>query len=201
MLPIKKLPRLFLPPRAGRCLPYSIVAPAQQTPIEIRCCESLVSYNAAVFARRIKICALLFLAIPFCAAAQSATLRIKKVLPHLIDAKGRNSISPSLFERDAYQVYLRTHPSECAGIRFEVLWSGDSRDKNLSLRVEMRGAQNGKIRLEVLESPTRKKGWLNAWSSVVLRGDAYKNFGELVAWRATLWDGDQQLAEQKSFLW
>ena len=154
-----------------------------------------------MFARRVKICALLFLATTFCAAVPSATLRIKKVLPHLIDAKDRNSISPSLFERDAYQIYLRTHPGECAGIRFDVLWSGSSRDRDLRLRVETRGAQNDKIHLEVLESAVRKAGWFNTWSSVTLRDEAYKNFGELVAWRATLWDGDKKLAEEKSFLW
>ncbi len=175
--------------------------PSAATAIEIHCCPILVSYTGDVFARRIKICGLLFLAITFCAAAESAPLRIKKVLPHLIDTKGRNSISPSLFERDAYQAYLRTHPRECAGIRFDVLWSGDRRDKNLRLRLETRGGQNDKIRVEVLESAIRKTGWFNTWSSLVLRDEAYKNFGELVAWRATLWEGDKQIAEQKSFLW
>jgi hypothetical protein len=29
----------------------------------------------------------------------------------------------------------------------------------------------------------------------------YRQFGELIAWRATLWDDDKLLSEQKSFLW
>jgi len=36
---------------------------------------------------------------------------------------------------------------------------------------------------------------------VALTGDDYKKFGELLAWRVTVWDGTTQLAEQKSFLW
>ena len=159
------------------------------------------SYNAAVFVRAIKLCALLFLGIVLCHRAEASGPHLKKVLPHLIDAKGRNSLSPSLYERDAYQVFLRTHPKERAGIQFDVLWQGASEGKNLRLRVEMRGAREDALRLEIMETPVQKKGWFRTWSSVVLRGSAYKNFGELSAWRVTLWDGNQQLSEQKSFLW
>ena len=35
--------------------------------------------------------------------------------------------------------------------------------------------------------------------SVPERG--YHELGELIAWKATLWDGSKLLAEQKSFLW
>jgi hypothetical protein len=42
---------------------------------------------------------------------------------------------------------------------------------------------------------------LRRWDSLVLGGADYKNFGELIAWRATLWRDDQLLSEQKSFLW
>ena len=41
----------------------------------------------------------------------------------------------------------------------------------------------------------------NGLSAVTLRGPDYATFGELIAWRLTFWDGDQQVAEQKSFLW
>ena len=36
---------------------------------------------------------------------------------------------------------------------------------------------------------------------VSLSGEEYQKLGELSAWRATLWEGDRLLAEQKSFLW
>jgi len=36
---------------------------------------------------------------------------------------------------------------------------------------------------------------------IVMTGEEYKKFGELSAWRASLWDGDKPIAEQASFLW
>jgi hypothetical protein len=42
---------------------------------------------------------------------------------------------------------------------------------------------------------------LRHWDSLTLGGADYKNLGSLIAWRATLWRGDELLAEQKSFLW
>jgi len=38
--------------------------------------------------------------------------RIIKTLPLLLDTKGQAAISPSLFDRDAYQAYLREHTNE-----------------------------------------------------------------------------------------
>lgn len=39
------------------------------------------------------------------------------------------------------------------------------------------------------------------WSALSLSKDEYCTLGELSAWRITLWDGSNLLAEQKSFLW
>ncbi len=39
-------------------------------------------------------------------SAQAATGRVIKVLPQFLDLKGRNSLTPSLYERDVYQAYL-----------------------------------------------------------------------------------------------
>lgn len=167
---------------------------------EIRCRWNPPSYNAPMFARTIKFLALSFLAVALSGEALAAEARIKKVLPHLIDWEGRNSISPSLYERDAYQAFLRQNPDKRSGISFDVQWNA-SRARNLILRVEMRGVRENAIRTETLELPVKKKGFFSNWSSVVLRDWDYKDFGDLAAWRATLWDGDKQVAEQKSFLW
>ena len=42
---------------------------------------------------------------------------------------------------------------------------------------------------------------LGRWNGIALTGEDYKAFGEVTAWRVTLWDGETMLAEQKSFLW
>jgi len=44
-------------------------------------------------------------------------------------------------------------------------------------------------------------GRFRSWTALPLAGNDYQRFGRVVAWRATLWNGDQLLSEQKSFLW
>ena len=135
-------------------------------------------------------------------ASDTVTGRVIKVLPLFLDAQGRDAVSPSLYDRDAYQVYLRQHTNEISAIRFDVLWkAANAGDAKLKLRVELRGVgTNGLPRQTTLEQPVTP-GYFRRWTSLTLDGADYKNFGELVAWRATLWSDDRLLAEQKSFLW
>jgi hypothetical protein len=133
-------------------------------------------------------------------SANAATAKLVKVLPHFLDQQGRIALNPSLYERDAYQFHLRTHPEERSGLRFDVQWR--SRDaRRLRLRVELRGNRGRDGTTAVIEDEVKYRGLFTSWSRVSLTGEAYKKFGELSAWRATLWDGDQEIAEQKSFLW
>jgi hypothetical protein len=135
-------------------------------------------------------------------ASGALTGNIVKVLPLFLNLKGQDAISPSLYDRDAYQVYLRAHTNEISAIRFDVLWStSKTDDTNLTLRLELRGiGQNGVPRQTKFEQ-TVTPHYFRHWTSLPLAGDDYKNFGEVVAWRATLWSGPQLLSEQKSFLW
>lgn len=150
--------------------------------------------------RLIKLAVILAFAFALNGSALAGGSSIKKVLPQLIDAKGRHSLRPSLYERDAYQVVLRTHPEQRGGLRFAVQWTAP-RGKALLLRIEMRGSAADNPGTMKLEAPVKRTGWFSSWASLDLRGEDYKKFGDLVAWRATLWDGEQQVSEQKSFLW
>ena len=132
--------------------------------------------------------------------ARSASAKLMKVLPQFLDREGRHAVSPSLYDRDAYQARLRRHPEECSGIRFAIEWKGP-KAAPFSLRVELRGAHGQLPTTATLQQSVGRRGLFSAWSSLSLAGDDYKNFGELIAWRATLWDGPRQVAEQKSFLW
>lgn len=133
-------------------------------------------------------------------ATQAATGRIVKVLPQFMDLQGRIALNPSLYERDAYQVHLRANPEERSGLRFSVQWG--SRDtRELRLRIELRGNRGKNGTTAVIEEPIKYRGLFTSWAKISLTGDAYKQFGELSAWRATLWDGENMVAEQKSFLW
>ena len=148
--------------------------------------------------RRLGLCLLLFLL--SAAAAPAASARIIKVLPHFLDLDGLHSLSPSLFERDAYQAFLRKTPTARSGLRFDVQWKGRSL-QHPKLRVELRGSADKNPTTALIETGLSAGGLFSRWSAATLRGPDYLKFGELIAWRLTLWDGDQQIAEQKSFLW
>ena len=152
--------------------------------------------------RRFLICLLLLGPLLPAMAGDAVTGRVVKVLPFLLDLEGRNARSPSLYDRDAYQAFLRDHDSQCSAIRFDVLWkASDDRNAKLKLRLELHGiSQDGMPRERTLEH-TVTPHFFRRWNSLTLGGDDYKNFGELIAWRVTLWSGDKMLSEQKSFLW
>lgn len=133
----------------------------------------------------------------------AATGRVTKVLPQFLDLKGRHALSPSLYDRDAYQAQLRKHPEQCSALRFEVLWRARDVRSKLKLRAELRGPSHGNAPLETtLETElAADPAGRSRWAELKLAGAAYKNFGDVTAWRVTLWDGDQLVGEQKSFLW
>ena len=57
------------------------------------------------------------------------TGRVVKVLPLFLDLKGHDAISPSLFDRDAYQAFLRQHTNDISAIRFDVLWKASNAER------------------------------------------------------------------------
>jgi hypothetical protein len=147
---------------------------------------------------------LLALAVPLRADSVSNVLtgRIVKVLPLFMDTNNAVALSPSLFDRDAYQFYLMGHSNEIAGVRFDVCWTAKhAHAVNLKVRLELRGVGAGGMPRRVVLEQTVTPKIFHHWTSLTLAGTDYKNFGVLAAWRATLWNGNQLLSEQKSFLW
>jgi hypothetical protein len=153
--------------------------------------------------RRLFVCFLLCCLPGFVVAAGGATGRILKVLPQFLDLNGQHTISPSLYERDAYQAFLRQHPEQRSGIRFAVQWKTHGAVfGSLKLRVELRGTARGDLPSQtVLETELKPGSWWSQWTFVPLTGADYQKFGDTTAWRVTLWEGDDQVAEQTSFLW
>jgi hypothetical protein len=135
--------------------------------------------------------------------ASAATGRVIKVLPQWLDLHGRHSLTPSLYDRDAYQANLRAHPKLRSGLRFYVQWKvRGAAYSPLKLRLELRGIAKGNLPTQlVLEYDVKPGGWFSHWTSLPVTGEEYRKFGDLSAWRATLWEGGQLLGEQKSFLW
>jgi hypothetical protein len=136
-------------------------------------------------------------------SASAATGRVIKVLPQFLDLKGRNSLTPSLYERDLYQASLRLHTNECSGMRFQVQWKAKGQAAApLKLWLEMRGIARGDYPKHLtLEKPVEPRNSYSHWTRFDLVGVAYKEFGQVTAWRVTLWEGNRLLGEQKSFLW
>ncbi len=136
------------------------------------------------------------------APSRSRGPRILKVLPQYVDLEGRTTLSPSLFDRDAYQFQLRYHPELRSGMRFAVLWKSWSRTAaHLLVKVEMRGSKGGVEKPVVLAVTTAGGRRFSHWVNVPVLSEAYGTLGDLIAWRVTLWEGERLLSEQKSFLW
>lgn len=136
-------------------------------------------------------------------AADAVTGRVIKVLPLLVDLKGRTALSPSLFDRDAYQAQLRAHTNEISAIRYDVQWSAKNLGENkLKIQLELRGiaVTNNLPKFKTLTAEATT-GFFENWTPLTLSGEEYKSFGAVTAWRATLWDGDKMVGENKSFLW
>ena len=125
--------------------------------------------------------------------------RIVKVLPHFLDTKGKHTLSPSLFERDAYQAHLRKNPDLCSGFRFDVKWSASAaKGETLKLQILAQGSITEEpVVLEKNLEPYKHRGW----TGLTLEGQAYKKAGSIVAWKVTLIQGDGVIAEKRSFLW
>ncbi len=136
------------------------------------------------------------------AAADAPTGYIVKMLPLLLDAKGHDAISPSLYDRDAYQFFLRQHTNDVSAIRFDILWRVvNAGDAKLKLRLELRGIGPDNLPRQTTLEQSVGPHFFRHWTSIPLAGDDYKKFGNVVAWRVTLWADDRMLGEQKSFLW
>jgi len=151
---------------------------------------------------------LILFALGWCLAsgpsAEAAEGRVVKVLPQFLDKEGRHALTPSLYDRDAYQALLRKTPSKRSALRFAVEWKAKTPESEaLKLRVEMRGVAKADLpKPATLETEVHQRGhWFSHWAYLTLPEADYGKLGEVTAWRVTLWDGDELLSEQKSFMW
>ena len=141
---------------------------------------------------------ILFLALS--AVTRAAEARILKVLPHLLDARGRNTLAPSLYERDAYQALLRSNPDLISALRFDVQYKSDSRQP-LVFRLEIRGTKMPRSQIRTFETDLQPRRFFSSWGQLHLNKQIYEEIGPILAWRATLRRDGAILAVQESFLW
>lgn len=134
--------------------------------------------------------------------AHAGSGSISKFLPHYLDHQGRHTLSPSLYERDAYQARLRSNPDLVSGIRFDFKWRASRVDRDkLRVRIEIRGSKTLPGQPFVVEGPIKRKGLFGRWSEMTVDSEQFDKVGKMIAWRVSLLEGDVEIAEQRSFLW
>ncbi len=131
-------------------------------------------------------------------SATESGFRIVKILPHFLDKKGRLSLSPSLFERDAYQGYLRHNTNEVSTMRYDFHWKGGPpKSDPVTVRLEIRGSRSDLRHPEVFQTPLVRS--LGKWAFIAIPSEEYHKLGAIVAWRLSLWrQNGGEIAEQKN---
>ena len=122
---------------------------------------------------------------------------IVKVLPHYLDASGNHSDGPTLLHRDVYQANLRKNPNLVRAVRYDVNWRGSGEVK---VRLELRSTKVGSETM-IIEKVETTSGRRTHWTPILIDAATYKSFGQPESWRVSLWQGEAQVGEQKSFLW
>ncbi len=129
--------------------------------------------------------------------------RVHKVLLHLLDLDGRHTPAPSLFERDAYQEYLRSNPELVSGMAFDVLWKvPKGKKRNLQMRLEIRGSKNYQSSPFSRTVPVNATGFFKTWTRIDLSTADMDSIGQIVAWKVTVVEDEEtDLCSHYSFLW
>ena len=150
--------------------------------------------------RSLILCGLIFLTSPILHGGDKAS--IIKVLPHQLDLKGRASLAPGLFQRDAYQGQLRKDPKLVSGMRFNVQWKakGIPADE-LVIKVSLKTSGRSPNDPLELTPPVRGNRKWGRWSSIAYDGQLFKDNGQVLAWKVELRRGETSVATQTSFLW
>jgi len=134
--------------------------------------------------RRALSAAVLGLALCLTLPVFASTGKVIKVLPQFMDLKGRHALSPSLYDRDAYQAQLRANPLERSGLRFDVHWKSKGRPLGaLKLRLEVRGVSRGNFPKEMsFEKQVPSGSWFSSWTNFRITDQPYRELGEVTSW-------------------
>ena len=139
---------------------------------------------------------------PTCVELRAGAPRIVKVFPLRIDSKNRTALTPSLFDRDAYQAFLRKNPKQCTGMVFKVQSKVPAGSPtSLTAKLEVRGEKAGDQTSFTAEKRLERDKFGSTWFQFDVTGEAWGRLKGVSAWRISLFDGEKLVSEQKSFLW
>lgn len=128
---------------------------------------------------------------------------VLKVNHEFIDSSGYTKEEPGdLINRARYQSMIR-NTDKVRGIRFFIHWKAPNNDgRRLAVKLEARGYDAGSER-NSMEVITRRIEDVDSsgWISVDIDADRYKQFGKLMAWKVSLWSGNELKSSRYSFTW
>src|SRR5688572_14495371 len=107
-----------------------------------------------------------WLVLAFACSASAESAKVIKVLPHFLDLKGRHTVNPSLFDRDAYQQDLRTTPTNRSALRFDIQWKARGYDE-LTLRIDLKGMRGKEPTATNLQQRVTS-GRFSKWTGLIL---------------------------------
>lgn len=129
---------------------------------------------------------------------------VKKVNHEFLDLEGNaTGIIGSFAAKARYQREIES-TSQVSGMRFHVLWKAESSpSKGLTVKLETRGldGNSGKETRQFWVKSYPIGSSLDGTTVFDITGESWKKQGKMMAWRATLLQGDAVMAERKSFLW
>jgi hypothetical protein len=126
---------------------------------------------------------------------------VKKVNHEYIDLQGNTTGEIGSFVLKArYQKEIESTP-KVSGMRFHVIWGAPS-DNAITVKLETRGL-DGDTGKETRQSWTKSYPVDADRGPAVfdITGESWKKQGKMMAWRATILQGEQVMAQRKSFLW
>ena len=85
--------------------------------------------------------------------------------------------------------------NEVHGVRYDVNWRGKG---EVTLRLELRSSTSKPMTMEQKVGPGLIR---TQWTPILLDAKTYRSFGQPEAWRVSIWQGEEMLGEQLSFLW
>jgi hypothetical protein len=134
---------------------------------------------------------------------QAEGYKVSKVNREFIDAEGNTTDEVgSLVSKAKYQRALERN-RKYTGIRFFILWKAPSTPTpNLTVKLEAKGQDaQGRSTAASRFRTYPKKSHFSGWAILDIDGESFARFGELRAWKVTILQDGQPMAERKSFLW
>ena len=131
--------------------------------------------------------------------------KVIKVNHEWIDSEGHTHAEIADFPAKAKYQKTLDDTGKHSGIRFHIHWTTPSaRLPHFAVKLEVQG-YDAKTQRETLETllatypknPRFKSGW----SRLDIKRDTLERLGDLMAWKVTLFQNGQFVAERKSFTW